>query len=789
MPQAEIASGLIGLLRSTANNIGALKRDVAEGMEIEDVFGDVLLKYRRYCKRNYRAIQILGMTRPVDLTQIYTEVAIREDLQRHRSASEKELIREVLAAGHQDDKVRLSATDAAINQKRVVLLGRPGSGKSTFTKHLLLNQIDAKSFVYQFPILIQINQLALTGRTIVEEIAHILGLAGLKFPEAYVAHMLKEGRFRILLDGLDEARQAERSKIIDEVQDLSRRHADCSFLITSRSAAYDFWFQDFHHFEVVDFSASAIEGFVRKWFKDDPERAEDLLDQMSANRRIQELCSNPLMLTIVCIGFREGSGVSANRSEIYKESIDALLKSWDASRRIKRDDPYKELTPKRRLDLLCDLAARTFSNGEVVFSDNRAKDVVTKFLSTLPTEKDPYDCGDVLDSMEAQHGLIVRRSRSFWSFAHLTFQEYFTAQYIIQREGELFREVVRRNLTRPDWREVLILIACLLPNADDYVLDLLRAMTRLGYGKFFVDQVNKEIGQASLSAEHRRQDSSWLFDPSDEATDSKRPRLSLIEGGLSPDAFSVDQARLVIEHFRAQSARRLTQVMSLGLWYRPPRERPDADAGSITPEMDEGRFAVRMDRIYQNIVRSRDAPNPRLIDPRYGSSLRRATLEAIQKLVSSNVWFPGQVSRALSPSAVFEITDRKFTHVVPKCLDICFQELTSLFNRLSFRGLLVIFKDAKLPGRPADWLDTFKAAFLDELRQALAQVAQANEAEVVRLRALSAGEVLADILSSDVCLSKRVRLAAVRTLGNLIVSGPEPPPEVTGRGAARVGLA
>jgi predicted NACHT family NTPase len=37
----------------------------------------------------------------------------------------------------------------------------------------------------------------------------------------------------------------------------------------------------------------------------------------------------------------------------------------------------------------------------------------------------------VLDALEAQHGLLIERAKGIYSFSHLTFQEYFAAQFLI----------------------------------------------------------------------------------------------------------------------------------------------------------------------------------------------------------------------------------------------------------------------------------------------------------------------------------------------------------------------
>jgi predicted NACHT family NTPase len=71
-----------------------------------------------------------------------------------------------------------------------------------------------------------------------------------------------------------------------------------------------------------------------------------------------------------------------------------------------------------------------------------------------------------LKAIEAQHGLLVERARGIYSFSHLTFQEYLTARAMIVGTHLSLQQLVR-HLTENRWREVFLLTAQLLPDADE----------------------------------------------------------------------------------------------------------------------------------------------------------------------------------------------------------------------------------------------------------------------------------------------------------------------------------
>jgi predicted NACHT family NTPase len=62
--------------------------------------------------------------------------------------------------------------------------------------------------------------------------------------------------------------------------------------------------------------------------------------------------------------------------------------------------------------------------------------------------------------------LLVERTDEFWSFSHLTFQEYFTAYHFAESGTSAALEKLATHITQTHWREVFLLATELLPSAD-----------------------------------------------------------------------------------------------------------------------------------------------------------------------------------------------------------------------------------------------------------------------------------------------------------------------------------
>jgi hypothetical protein len=163
-----------------------------------------------------------------------------------------------------------------------------------------------------------------------------------------------------------------------------------------------------------------------------------------------------------------------NRAELYKEAVDALLKRWDASRRIKREEIYKHLSLKRKESLFSRIAAETFEKGMYFFPQHTLERSISQFVEHLPEARGTdidVDCEAVLRAIEAQHGIFVQRAKGIYSYSHLTFQEYFTAKYIVDnaKKGTL-ENLVENHLFDKRWREVFLLTSGMLDEADEFLM-------------------------------------------------------------------------------------------------------------------------------------------------------------------------------------------------------------------------------------------------------------------------------------------------------------------------------
>ena len=253
-------------------------------------------------------------------------------------------------------------------------------------------------------------------------------------------------------------------------------------------AASEYAFPGLRDVEMADFTQEQVLQYAQKWFGDAARKYESFADDLkkSENAGLAELCNVPLLLSLLCLYYDDAQNFPARRAELYEDALDALLRKWDSSRQIQRDEIYKNLSHKRKQQMFAHIATPAFEKGRLYFSTQQLADAISHYLSNLPGAPpvDEIDGEAVLRAIEAQHGVLVERAHNIHSFSHLSFQEYFTARYIVENEARgTTNRLIREHLTNPRWREVVLLTASMLDNASSFASELALDIENLvGYG-------------------------------------------------------------------------------------------------------------------------------------------------------------------------------------------------------------------------------------------------------------------------------------------------------------------
>jgi len=286
---------------------------------------------------------------------------------------------------------RRSLLDAISDHPRLVVLGDPGSGKSTLVNWIVwqLSRSRKRPWARELgpllPLPMIVRELAI-GEKITWD-----GLLDAFFKRPVAENLdrkkaldyLEWGQAFILLDGVDEIASVPRRRALrDAVLEGLGRYPACRWLVTSRSVGYDHvpfhvvpeggadagakkgkqppgpgeiaelaergrpeehrWADLLH---VAPFSEHQIEQFAHGWYAryepaapEAQRKAEDLYQAITSNHRTLRLARTPNLLTLMALIHRIQARLPHGRAVLYDKIADAYLESIDAYRGLSEVD-------------------------------------------------------------------------------------------------------------------------------------------------------------------------------------------------------------------------------------------------------------------------------------------------------------------------------------------------------------------------------------------------------------------------------------------------------------------
>jgi predicted NACHT family NTPase len=459
-------------------------------LDIDALVQEARKKIKPRIQERCGLMRVLGMPEPIGLNDIYTKVNIlekipgrrRKDIAKFRQEYKSEDLERFGLGRTREEGV--PGLEAVERYSKLVILGKPGAGKTTFLKYLALQCIEGRFKADCVPIFVTLRHFAeAPGKPgLLDYISQ--QYFGLRYEQNldgnFLHKVIENGKALVLLDGLDEVKKEDTKHVLRQITNISNIYSDCNtnfnnFVVTCRIAALDYIFENFTEVEVSDFEHEQISTFATNWFQGKEVKSESFIKRLEDNNRVKQLATNPLLLTLLCLTFEESGDLPVNRSDLYSEGLDALLRKWDATRGIYRDSVYKKLSVPRKEDLLSKIALTTFEKGEYFFKKRDAIHYINDYIRHLPdanTDEEILqgDSEEVLKSIEAHHGLLVERAKDIYSFSHLTFHEYFSAREFVKRQhsSEEALQSLVSHISDKDkrWREVFFLAVEMSRSAD-----------------------------------------------------------------------------------------------------------------------------------------------------------------------------------------------------------------------------------------------------------------------------------------------------------------------------------
>ena len=419
--------------------------------------------------------------------------------------------------GAPEKGTRLVAALEALGSLRahdaLVLLGAPGTGKSTLVAYVAMSL--AQAALHEQGAIGRLGPWWQSGalipvRVVLRHFAASLP-AGLDHGRAHHlwdfirAEMVKsglgtgtadalcevaQGRGALfLLDGLDEAREeSARARVLEAVDEFTRSAgAQCRYLLTSRPYAWSEMVdtkalparlaERCAAYQLADFQSDQIQQFIEHWYAaigalgwvgaaDARQKTQDLI---GAVRRpdLEVLARNPLLLTLMATLHSNRTRLPDDRADLYDAVVGLLLERWNETAGADRGLLAALAVPTLKLGDLREVLARLAfeahagQDGDEGLADIPEGELLAALRPLLGNDIAKAD--KALEYIENRAGLLLgqgpRGRQRQYTFPHRTFQEYLAACHLAGR-ADFCQQAARLAHDQPGhWREVLALAA------------------------------------------------------------------------------------------------------------------------------------------------------------------------------------------------------------------------------------------------------------------------------------------------------------------------------------------
>jgi hypothetical protein len=392
-------------------------------------------------------------------------------------------------------------------RRGVVLLGDPGSGKTTQLRRLLLACLrDGPETLGleagTLPVFLPLRRLhagsawrpasgeravaepAASGEPAVADLVafveQVLAEEYTRAPRDLGRRLLARGRLLLLFDGLDEvANVLERKAVTKWIGTLVPALDACVPVVTCRFAGYTEgarFGDQFLELAVRPLTREQSDDFIRRWYRavetaasGDPAwrgetrlgaKAEELVTQLGGAdfrvARLVEMTRNPLLLTNLCLVHYDRGQLSRGRARLYEECVNVLLERWRKEAgglpvTVTTDDGRRVLQPAALW--LHEAAGRTRATADEL------EPQLAPALEAVHWKGG--GAREFLKTVRDESGLLTGWGQDQFGFMHLGFQEYLAATEIRRRhfEGDASRlpELAAR-FGSSWWQEVILLL-------------------------------------------------------------------------------------------------------------------------------------------------------------------------------------------------------------------------------------------------------------------------------------------------------------------------------------------
>jgi HEAT repeat protein len=308
----------------------------------------------------------------------------------------------------------LSGIRKYLRDGNVLLVGKPGSGKSTVLQRFRweLAREALENCDRPIPVLVELRH----DWSILEAICAAFRREKLRVSAEQVDDLLLDDKLLLLLDGVNEVPSQKRRQDLQQFRD---GNSDTRMIFTTRDLALGGFLGIEKQLEMCPLTKPQMWEFVHKY----SQHGDLLLQQLGD--RLREIAETPLLLWMMCEVFEPNLKIPQSKGELFQE----FDRRYDKFKDVPLvSDNFRRFKP----DLLQQLAFAMLQGdlqqpreGLVAIRRDRAEGILKRWLRD-ETEPEPLNkAKEWLENLVQYHLLQVAAKPEEIEFHHQLFQEYY----------------------------------------------------------------------------------------------------------------------------------------------------------------------------------------------------------------------------------------------------------------------------------------------------------------------------------------------------------------------------
>lgn len=346
------------------------------------------------------------------------------------------------------------AQDLSACSNFVIIIGTGGIGKSMMIRHLLLDAIERYPEDGIVPVFLMLKDYDVSNSSLMEYLVTKIHNFSPGITADHLTSLLDAGRCLLLLDGLDEVGTKQADAFEKKLEEFIDRFPNNQYVVSSRPHRTFSAYSRFTILKIRPFTKDQALSLVDKLecSADDASIKAEFrarLDSTLYNSH-RQFAENPLLLTIMYMTYELFRDVPSKMHLFYRDAYDALSKSHDALKGLKRSSETG-LTSDEFAEWFAEFCARTYYDEKYEFTEYEFAEYFNSLTQHTKHPNRRIEAKAFRDDLCDNLCLMYFESGKY-HFTHRSFQEYFCALFFSKQKdrtlegiGDFFDNLRSRN--------------------------------------------------------------------------------------------------------------------------------------------------------------------------------------------------------------------------------------------------------------------------------------------------------------------------------------------------------